>query len=267
MGSYWLRICCSITGFLLILWLCAGCSDANVARHSGEYSLDIETTESHSPEFRELFDDVVLTLNSDDSFSLTGEFSGVSRTDIGTWRIDNEIIILRFTHVGEREKQFEIMANIGVDTLIFDIPILNRDITATFVKKVFPAWVMSIFATVMLIITRVIYIKIDGPNMTLTGRETLFFMVLVATFVPMFMLGVIGSFKPEVLVWVHEVSMVLSMIIYLGFLTLLAISVIVWAANEGGGKKVLWAAFGLGAIALLAWLYFRFGVEIGVGGL
>ena len=102
MGSQWFRLWRSC----FILWLCAGCSDANVARHSGEYRLDIDATEGRSPGLRELFDNVVLTLNSDGSFSLAGKFAGVSRTDRGMWSIAGEKITLRFTHVGEREERF-----------------------------------------------------------------------------------------------------------------------------------------------------------------
>ena len=71
--------------------------------------------------------------------------------------------------------------------------------------------------------------------------------------------------RPEWVVWMGEATDLYEQVMYLAFLALLAISTVVWAVKEGGGKGLLIAVIGLGIIALLVWLYFRFGVQIEIG--
>lgn len=82
----------------------------------------------------------------------------------------------------------------------------------------------------------------------------------------MIIVGIIGTFKPEVVVWATEALKTYSTIKNLGFLTLIAFGIVAWAAEEGKVKNVLWGVFGLGVVALFVWLYFRFGVEVSIGG-
>jgi hypothetical protein len=182
MGSHWLRLWLSLTGCCFILWLCAGCSDANVARHSGEYRLNVDATEGHSPGSRELFNNVVLTLKSDRSFSLNGKFAGVSRTDRGKWSIAAHTITLSFTRVGDREERFSKVAAIDGDRLTFEIHVRQSDVTGVFLKHTYPTWVISIFAVVMLVVVWLMYAHRESPNVSFAGGSPKFVTAVVTIF-------------------------------------------------------------------------------------
>lgn len=266
-GSRRLRLWSFVAVCGLAISLCPGCADTDVTRLSGEYTLDIDATESCSPGSLELFKHVVLTLNGDGSFRLKCKFVGNSRTDKGTWSIAGKTIMLRYTRVGKRKEQFVRLASINDDRLTFDMRVLDGDVTTVFSRKTWPAWTMSIYSIAILVFMWVLYAKKDSPNVTFAGGSPefvtgMFTVICLVTFV----LGIVGTFKPEVIVWAEVVGGNIGMVKYFGFLALLAIGVVAWAVEERRVKNVLWVVFALGVITLLVWLYIRYGVEFGVEG-
>jgi len=267
MGARRLRRWLALTACCFVLWLCAGCSEANVARHSGEYRLDLDATEARSPGSRELFRGVVLTLDSNGSFTLKGKFAGDSRTDKGTWSIAGETITLTVTHVGKQEERFTQVAAFEDDRLTLETRVQDRTVGAEFVKRSFPAWGIPIIAVVLLVFVWVMFANRSSPNVTFTGGSPAFVTAAITLFcVVLFVVGIVGMSRPEWVVWMGEAMDTFATLTYLGFLALCAIGIVAWAAHEGGGKGLFWAVVGLGVIALLVWLYFRFGIELQVEG-
>lgn len=266
MEARWLRRALFVAACGVILWLCAACSEANVARHSGEYKLDVDATEARTPGARQLFRRVVLTLDSDGTFTLKGKFAGDSRTDKGTWSIAGETITMTVTHQGKEKAQLTQVTEFRDNQLTIEVRVQDRTVPADFVKASFPTWALSIFAVVLLIFAWVGYAHRDSPNWTFSGGSPGFVTAVITLIsVVLFVVGIVGMSRPEWVVWMGEATDLYEQVMYLAFLALLAISTVVWAVKEGGGKGLLIAVIGLGIIALLVWLYFRFGVQIEIG--
>jgi hypothetical protein len=236
--------------------MCTACSDTNVAKISANYALDLEETEQRALGF----EGVSLMLASDGSFVLTGEFDGDERTYEGEWSLEGDQV--EFSGGPEFGSA---SATVGHERLhVVGLTMLGN-VHREFVRDEWPAWSLSIFAVVMLVFVALMYANKDSPNVTFSGGSPEFVVgMFIIICVPMFFLGIVGSFMPQVLVWAGEATDVLSMIEYLGFLGLVLIGILALASEEEGATRILWVVFGLGVVVMLVWLYFEYGVEISV---
>jgi hypothetical protein len=141
------------------------------------------------------------------------------------------------------------------------------DVIATVLKQTtYPAWSLSIFAVVGLIAFWLAYANRDNPRVRLEseigGGPKVAIAAATVFFALMFVVGIFGTAKPEVVVWFTDTMKSFEKIKYLGGLALFAVGIALIAVQAKTRKTLFWSIFGLGAIALLAWLYLRFGVEI-----
>jgi hypothetical protein len=75
---------------------------------------------------------------------------------------------------------------------------------------------MSIIAVVMLVFVRFMYANKESPNVTFSGGSPEFVTTIITvSSLAIFVVGVVGTFKPEVVVWATEAMDTFSMLEYL----------------------------------------------------